>query len=235
MRQFIPTAFTIGNLFCGFLALYYAFNGSYETAAWLIFLGAVFDKMDGQLARVMGRDSMFGLQFDSIVDACTFGVVPAAIIYQAHLQSHLPTGWGLALAFVFLLCGAMRLARFNTLNLDGERDEFYLGLAIPTAAVCLTQYVVFVKAWPIPHATPLAVLLILVLSFLMVSRLNYDSVPNFRGASLSDRFKQLYFIATVGLLIYDDIFFLPMILVYVFSGPLRWIFRLMHGSVTQHA
>ena len=136
--------------------------------------------MDGQLARVMGRDSQFGLQFDSIVDACTFGIVPAAIIYQAHL----PTGWGLALAFAYLLCGALRLARFNALNLEGERGEFYMGLAIPTAAVCLTQYVVFVKAWPIPHATPLAVLLILVLSFLMVSRLDYDSVPNFRGTSL---------------------------------------------------
>ena len=231
MRQFIPTAFTTGNLFCGFLALHYAFSGNYVPAAWLIFLGAVFDKMDGQLARVMGRDSLFGLQFDSIVDACTFGIVPAAIIYQAHL----PTGWGLVLAFAFLLCGAMRLARFNTLSLDGERGEFYMGLAIPTAAVCLTQYVVFVKAWPIPHATPLAVLLILVLSFLMVSRLDYDSVPNFRGTSLSDRFKQLYFVATVGLIIYDGIFFFPMILVYVFSGPIRWLFRLVHGAVTQHA
>ena len=231
MRQFIPNVFTIGNLLCGFLALHYAFNGNYVPAAWLIFLGAVFDKMDGQLARVMGRDSPFGLHFDSIVDACTFGIVPAAIIYQAHL----PTGWGLALAFAYLLCGAMRLARFNALSLEGERGEFYTGLAIPTAAVCLTQYVVFVKAWPIPHATPLAVLLILVLSFLMVSRLNYDSIPNFRGTSLSDRFKQLYFVATVGLIIYDGIFFFPMILVYVFSGPYRWIFRLLHGDVTQHA
>ena len=231
MSQFIPTAFTIGNLFCGFLALHYAFNGNYVPAAWLIFLGAVFDKMDGQLARVMGRDSQFGLHFDSIVDACTFGIVPAAIIYQAHL----PTGWGLALAFAFLLCGAMRLARFNTLSLDGERGEFYMGLAIPTAAVCLTQYVVFVKAWPIPHATPLAVLLILVLSFLMVSRLDYDSIPNFRGTSLGDRFKQLYLITTVGLTIYDSTFFFPMTLVYIFSGPVRWIFRLVHGDVTQHA
>jgi len=231
MRQFIPNAFTVGNLLCGFLALHYAFNGSYVPAAWLIFLGAVFDKMDGQLARVMGRDSQFGLHFDSIVDACTFGVVPAAIIYQAHL----PTGWGLALAFAYLLCGAMRLARFNALSLAGERGEFYMGLAIPTAAVCLTQYVVFVKAWPIPHATPLAVLLILVLSFLMVSRLNYDSLPNFRGTSFSDRFKQLYFVATIGLIIYDGIFFFPMILVYVFSGPYRWVFRLLHGDVTQHA
>ena len=229
MRQFIPNAFTIGNLFCGFFALHYAFKGDYVPAAWLIFLGAVFDKMDGQLARVMRSDSQFGLHFDSIVDVCTFGIVPAAIIYQAHL----PTGWGLALAFAYLLCGAMRLARFNALSLEGERGEFYMGLAIPTAAVCLTQYVVFVKAWDIP--TPLSVLLILVLTFLMVSRLDYDSVPNFRGTSLSDRLKQLYFITTVGLTIYDDIFFFPMILLYVFSGPCRWIFRLLHGDVTQHA
>ena len=233
MLGFIPNAFTIGNLFCGFLALYYVFQGSYVSAAWLVFLGAVLDKMDGQLARAIGHDSKFGIQFDSIVDVCTFGMVPAVLIYQTHLQ----TGWGLALAFLFLLCGAVRLARFNTLSLENdERGEFYMGLTIPISAICLTQYVVFINAWQSPHATPLAALLILMLAFLMVSRLDYDAIPNFRGTSFGDRFKQVYFVATTGLTIYDSIFFFPMTLIYSFSGVYRWIFRLFSSNeVTQHA
>ena len=231
MMRFIPNAFTVGNLFCGFLALHYVFQGNYVPAAWLIFLGAVLDKMDGKLARRMGNDSQFGIQFDSIVDVCTFGIVPTVLIYQAHLH----TDWGMGLAFVFLLCGAIRLARFNTLSLQDERGEFYMGLSIPTAAMCLTQYVVFVAAWQSPHATPLAALLVLLLGFLMVSRLDYDPIPNFRGTSFSDRFKQIYSVTTVGLTIYDSIFFFPMALIYIFSGFYRWIFRMFSNEVTQHA
>ena len=233
MMHFIPNTFTVGNLFCGFLALHYVFQSNYVPAAWLIVLGAVLDKMDGRLARRIGSDSQFGIQFDSIVDICTFGIIPATLIYQAHLQ----TPWGLGLAFVFVLCGAIRLARFNTLSLeeDNERGEFYMGLTIPIAAICLTQYAVFVNTWQSPHATPLAVLLVLLLSFLMISRLEYDTVPNFRGTSFGDRFKQLYAVSTIGLTIYDSIFFFPMSLIFVFSGVYRWIFRHFSDQVTQHA
>jgi len=77
--------------------------------------------------------------------------------------------------------------------------------------------------------------LVLVLGFLMISRLDYDTVPNFRGTSFGDRFKQLYFILTVGLTISDSIFFFPMALIYIFSGLYRWIFRLFSNEVTQHA
>ena len=67
-RAILPHLFTVGNLFCGFLALHYVFQGSYRPAIWLIVLGAVLDKMDGKIARVMGKDSEFGIQFDSLVD-----------------------------------------------------------------------------------------------------------------------------------------------------------------------
>ncbi|MEE3258861.1 MAG: CDP-diacylglycerol--serine O-phosphatidyltransferase [Candidatus Latescibacterota bacterium] len=231
MMRFIPNTFTIGNLFCGFLALHYVFQGNYVPAAWLIFLGAVLDKMDGKLARRIGTDSQFGIQFDSIVDVCTFGMVPAVLIYQAHLQ----TSWGLALAFVFVLCGAIRLARFNTLSLEDERGQFYMGLTIPTAAICLTQYAVFANAWQSPHATPLAALLVLGLALLMISRLDYDSMPNFRGTSFGDRWKQVYFATTIGLTVYDGIYFFPMCLVYIFSGVIRWVIGLFSDEVTQHA
>ena len=174
-----------GNLFCGFLALHYIFQGSFVPAAWLIVLGAVFDKMDGKIARAMGRASQFGIEFDSIVDICTFGLVPAVMIYHTHMHA----GWGLVLAFAYLLSGAYRLARFTTISLNDEKGDYYLGLPIPTAAICLTQYVVFTEGtWNSAHAVVLAAFLVLFLAFLMISRFDYDPMPNFRGVGFGERF-----------------------------------------------
>ena len=227
----LPNLFTVGNLFCGFLALHYIFQGNFVPAAWLIVLGAIFDKMDGKIARAMGRDSQFGIEFDSIVDICTFGVAPATMIYHAYLNS----GLGLALAFIYLFCGAFRLARFNTISLNDEKGDYYLGLPIPTAAICLTQYVVFEGPWQAAHSTPMAVFLVLLLAFLMVSRFEYDPMPSFRGTGFSERFKQIYFITTVGLVIYDENFFFPLTIVYILSGIYRWIIGLFQDELTQHA
>ena len=235
MQMLIPQLFTAGNLFCGFFALHYAFNNNYAAAAWLVFLGAVLDKMDGTIARLFGRDSLFGIQLDSIVDVCTFGFVPAVIVYHSYLNS----GWGLVLAFCFLLCGAIRLARFNALSLDHEKDEhYYLGLPIPTAAICLTQFNVFEQKlllWPTSYGTPIVVCLVLLLSFFMVSRLDYDSMPNFRSNTRIDRARQLFFIVSVGLIFHNSAFFFPVILIYIGSGPYRWGMGLLRNEIRQHA
>jgi CDP-diacylglycerol--serine O-phosphatidyltransferase len=231
----LPNLFTIGNLFCGFLALRYILQDNFIPASWLILLGAVLDKMDGKIARFVGRDSQFGIEFDSLVDVCTFGVVPALMIYYSQLHS----AWGLGLAFAYLLCGAVRLARFNTLSLNNEeRGPFYLGLPIPMAAVCLTQYVAFTeRTWESAHAAAMAALLVLLLSAVMVSRLPYDPLPNFRSSGFWDRFKQVYFIASVALIVHPSTqhFFFPMVMTYILSGIYRWIIGFHSDEVTQHA
>ena len=170
----------------------------------------------------------------TLADACTFGIVPGLMIYSKHLHS----GWGIGVAFLFALCGVYRLARFNTLSLNDEKGDYYLGLPIPSAAVCLTQYVLFTeRAWESAHAAALAVPMVLLLAFLMISRLDYDSMPNFRGTSFADRFKQIYFLVAIGLVIHpatQDFFFL-MTMVYVLSGPYRWLLGVFSDEVTQHA
>ncbi|MBT4498713.1 MAG: CDP-diacylglycerol--serine O-phosphatidyltransferase [Gemmatimonadetes bacterium] len=232
-RSFIPSLFTIGNLFCGFLSLHYIFQGNFVPAAWLIVLGAVFDKMDGKIARAMGKDSQFGIEFDSIVDICTFGVAPAVMIYQSYL--HHP--WGMGIAFIYLLCGAIRLARFNVMSLNEEKGDYYMGVPIPMAAITLTQYVVFTeRAWASAHASALAGLLVLALAGLMVSRFDYDSMPDFRGTGFGERFKQIYFFTGVGLVIYSaEDFCFPLVILYILSGIYRWVVGLFHDEVTQHA
>ena len=85
-RALLPNMFTVGNLFCGFLAMHYTMEGKYIPAAWLIVLGAALDKLDGRIARLVGNDSDFGIEFDSLVDVCTFGLVPAFMVYHSLLR-----------------------------------------------------------------------------------------------------------------------------------------------------
>jgi len=231
MFRSLPHLLTVSNLFCGFLALHYIVQQNFVPAAWLIVLGAVFDKMDGKVARALGRDSQFGIEFDSIVDVCTFGVVPAAMIYHSHLQSF----WGLGLAFLFLLCGALRLARFNVLSISEQKGEYYLGLPIPMAGIALTQYVVFTeRIWESHHAVPLAISLVVLLSGLMISSFDYDSMPDFRGTGFGERFKQGYFVVGIGLILYRaESFFFLLVMGYIASGIYRWGLGHFHEEMTQ--
>ena len=232
-RSCLPHLFTVGNLFCGYLALHYVFRGSFVPAAWLVVLGAVLDKLDGRIARAMGRDSRFGIELDSIVDVCTFGVVPAVMIYHSHLSSP----WGVVIGFTYLVCGALRLARFNVLSLNDEKGEYYMGLPIPVAAICLTQYVVFTNStWHGGHAATVTASLVLFLAGLMVSPLDYDPMPDMRGTGVGDRFKQLYLVMGLALVLYDaESYFFLLVMIYILSGIYRWVVGLFHDEVTQHA
>lgn len=163
---FLPNAMTAGNLMCGFFAVLMIFFGMieltkiseasrlagdmaltpketfeitrkyYEYAILLIFGSCLFDLLDGRLARLGGQDSPFGREFDSLADIVSFGMAPAMLMSKAVLFS-LPGNVGWGLAFVYLLCGAMRLARFNCLaalpKKPGDRSDFR-GIPIPMAA-----------------------------------------------------------------------------------------------------
>ena len=231
----IPNLFTVGNLFCGFLALRYIVEGNYVPAAWLIVLASALDNMDGRLARYMGRDSRFGIEFDSLADVCTFGVVPAFMLYH----SLVPTGWGAGLASVFLLCGALRLARFNVMSQDSGKGDSFTGLPIPSAAIALSQYIVFTEhSWATAHAAHLGVGLTLGLATLMISRLEYDAMPSFRSGGLRDRCKQVFLVVAVALVVHPATskdFFFPLALIYLLSGLYRWVAGLFSDEVTQHA
>ncbi|BCU78334.1 CDP-diacylglycerol--serine O-phosphatidyltransferase [Luteolibacter sp. LG18] len=157
---FLPNLMTAGNLACGFFAVLMIFKGLlevqraagdgalvakeyyevsrqyYEYAILLIFGSCLFDLLDGRLARLGGQDSPFGREFDSLADIVSFGMAPAMLVSKAVLFP-LPANVGWILAFVYLLCGAMRLARFNCLALlpkkPGDKAEFR-GIPIPMAA-----------------------------------------------------------------------------------------------------
>lgn len=234
-RAILPNLFTIGNLFCGFLAIHYIVGGNYVSAAWLIVLGAALDNMDGKLARHLGKNSQFGIEFDSLADVCTFGMAPALMVYFSLLHS----GWEIVFPFLYLTCGALRLARFNSMAPSTGKKEFFTGLPIPCAALILSQYVVFTElAWATDHAVLLGAGLILFLGALMVSRIPFDTMASLRPSTPWGRFKQFYFLVTLGLIVYPSTskeFFFPLAMLYLLPGFYRWVNALLSDEVTQHA
>ncbi|NCF12894.1 MAG: CDP-diacylglycerol--serine O-phosphatidyltransferase [Verrucomicrobiaceae bacterium] len=143
----LPNLMTAGNLCCGFFAVLTIFNGMqepdftaafpfYEKAILLIFGSCLFDLLDGRLARMGGQESPFGQEFDSLADVVSFGMAPALLVSKAVLFN-LPSKIGWAIAFIYLLCGAMRLARFNCLaNMPKKKGQSmdFRGIPIPMAA-----------------------------------------------------------------------------------------------------
>src|SRR4029450_11011545 len=131
----LPHMRTAGNVFCGFAATLKILEGAlvqtvdpdvaannFHTAIWLILASGLFDALAGRLARRGGQDSPFGREFDSLADIVSFGVAPALMVYRIVLINFPRVGW--IVAFVYLVCGALRLARFNTMAANGgERDK----------------------------------------------------------------------------------------------------------------
>ena len=126
---FLPNTFTALNMACGFFSIILGYQGQFYQAAMILGLGAIFDSVDGRVARMTGTQSVFGEQFDSISDVVSFGVAPAFLVYNKFFINL--GRIGLVTSFIFLLCGALRLARFNA-NIDKVSSNFFQGLPIPS-------------------------------------------------------------------------------------------------------
>src|SRR6187551_1870816 len=212
----LPNLMTAGNLFCGFTATLKILEGAllqsanadlaadrFHEAIWFILGAFVFDFLDGRLARLGGRDTAFGREFDSLADVVSFGVAPALLVYRIVLQEFPRTGW--VIAFVYLACGALRLARFNVVAAKhaGAEKEFK-GFPIPAAAGLIASLTLFML-WLAESERHLGnwkfVLppLMLFLSFMMFSRFRYPSFKavNWRTTQSIPRF--LFLIALLAL------------------------------------
>ncbi len=207
---FLPNLMTAGNLFCGFGAVikciqarlitdggeYAALHPTlswsdlYTQAVWLILASVVFDSLDGRLARMGGRTSLFGAEFDSLADVVSFGMAPALMMFFLILAPREEFQWfrelGWLIAFIYLLCGAVRLARFNVITnpllhrAEVESHKDFLGLPIPAAAGTVASLVLLLinmsrNARELRQMTLALPLILILVSFLMVSTIRYPS------------------------------------------------------------
>ena len=193
----IPNLFTTGNLFSGFYATVAVFNAEYVVAAIAILIAMVFDTLDGKAARSTGTISRFGVEYDSLADLVSFGVAPGLLIYSWALSAYGRIGW--VAAFLFIVCGALRLARYN-IQASGRESMDFTGLPIPVAAsmiattVLLDDHILRLGK----EVKPILILAITyVLAFLMVSTMRYRSFKNF---DLWER-KPFHFLVTMVLIL----------------------------------
>lgn len=170
----LPNMFTSLNFFCGFYSIVSSINGNFNSAAVAIIMAAVFDGMDGKIARATKTTSKFGLEYDSLADLVSFGLAPGLMVYLWALKPFGKIGW--LAAFLFAICGALRLARFNT-QVGTTSSDYFTGLPIPAAAGMVSITVLFYNRFNITANTyPVLILIMLyVLAFLMVSTFKYYS------------------------------------------------------------
>lgn len=182
----LPNLFTVSSIFCGFCAIVLASGMRGPTAlhqaTQAIFFAIFFDMADGRVARMTRTQSEFGVQLDSLADVISFGVAPAVIVYSWALRS-LSLG-GVVVAFVYIACGAIRLARFNVMaaRTQNQSDNYFTGLPIPLAAGMLASLVMVHQRTAAPVGTRATHILwlILVLSYLMISNVRYRTFKNLK-------------------------------------------------------
>jgi CDP-diacylglycerol--serine O-phosphatidyltransferase len=256
---FLPNLMTAGNLFCGFMAVINCIQGRlaetalsgeylgataaehYRYAVYFIFGAALFDSLDGRLARMGGRESLFGAEFDSLADVVSFGVAPAFLMFYLILSPTQGIEWfrniGWFVGFVYLLCAAMRLARFNVITNPllhpGKKDsnKDFVGLPVPAAAGTVASMVLALlkladadrslKSWAL--SLPFLMLLI---AMLMVSTIRY---PSGKGVDLQTqtRMRTLIFaLMFFGLLLlFKEVALVSTCLAYIFFGMVRHLNR----------
>jgi CDP-diacylglycerol---serine O-phosphatidyltransferase len=220
----IPTLFTVGNMGCGFASVIAALHDSYLLAGWLLVAAGVLDGLDGRIARLTHTTSEFGKEYDSLADVVSFGLAPAILAYQWALRGL--DRWGWAAAFLFLVAGSVRLARFNLIASKGDR-RFFVGLPIPAGAAALTMPVLL---WP--HALDpetwgwVVFSYVLLAAFLMVSTIPYRS---FKDVNLRHRWPAVTFfliaLVVAVIVVLREHGMAGLLALYLIAGPAELLAR----------
>lgn len=170
----LPNLFTAGSIFAGMLCLIFASKGQFSTACYLVLVSMFLDGLDGRVARLTGTSSKFGVELDSLADIVVFGVAPAMLLYF-YTGEHYGR-YGIAISAIFVVLGAIRLARFNITSND--EPNYFIGLPIPSAAVILVFWILFDIQYKLlvhKHLGFVLLVLTFILGILMVSNIRYLS------------------------------------------------------------
>ncbi len=223
----LPNLFTTGNLFCGFWAIISVFQEKFYYAAVAILLAAIFDVLDGKVARLSGATSKFGVQYDSLADLISFGLAPALLAFSWALRSYSRFGW--LAAFLFVVCGALRLARFNVMSAAGD-TKYFKGLPIPAAATMISLTILlYLRLIETGWIKDIVILIMIyTLAFLMVSNIRYISFKEFNLARRKPFSLFIFIVLSMIVVIMEPVIVLfGFILSYIFSGPVNMV-RIWH-------
>ena len=215
----LPNLFTASSIFVGVISIVEASKEHFILASWLILLALIFDGLDGRVARMTNTTSQFGVEFDSLADIISFGIAPAMLLY--FFVGHEFGRFGILVSALYVIFGAIRLARFNISTAKTDPNVF-IGLPIPTAAVFLSMWVLLFNKYTLQEYSVILLFLALGVAILMVSNFRY---PSFKKIELD---KPMVFKTMIALMIVASLLYLfsaegfaIIILAYTLYGPLR--------------
>ncbi len=229
----LPNLITAGGIFAGFYVIIASTSGNYQRAAWFIMLAAIFDGLDGKVARLTGTASKFGVELDSLADVISFGVAPGVLLYEWALRPFGKLGW--LAAFLYVICGALRLARFNV-QVSTVESRRFIGLPIPAAAcIVATCVLLFYELGGTGTIKMVSmVVLVFLLAFLMVSNIKYLSL---KDPELFKRQPFMMLVLAIILLIVivakPEVMLFLIGMAYMVSGPLMHYFGRRKGAVKE--
>ncbi len=204
----LPNLFTTANMFFGFFSIIHSIKGNYIMAAYAVVAAAVFDLLDGRLARMTRSTSKFGAEYDSLSDLVSFGVAPGILLYLWSLQPFGRVGW--VVSFLYVACGALRLARFNVQG-DVIEKQYFQGLPIPMAAGIVASSVLAFRELEVdPYHSPYLLAMTVLLAIVMVSTFRYRS---FKDIDLKHRLPFHYLV--VGILLFVTVAYNPEVMLFV--------------------
>ena len=222
----VPSIFTLANLFFGIWVIVLASRGDFYRASWFVVIAGVLDMLDGRVARLSHTGSRFGAELDSLVDIVSFGVAPAVLTYFLVFQEQGQFAW--VFSYAFVVCVALRLARFNAQDDQHDGAGGFTGLPSPAAGMTLATYYPFTRTeffqaqladWP---WSQLMLFLTIALSLAMVSTIRYARLPRIGLRSARGLLGLAVNFTILGFAIWSrDIFFFPLGIAYVSYGLAR--------------
>ncbi|TLD84859.1 CDP-diacylglycerol--serine O-phosphatidyltransferase [Helicobacter trogontum] len=239
-RYVLPNLFTAGSIFLGIMAIFMAHKGlvqadskAFTTACWYILFSMVLDGLDGRVARLTNTASKFGVEFDSLADIVAFGVAPAVLLYFYVGYDY--GRYGVAISGLFVVLGAIRLARFN-ITTNVETNSF-IGLPIPSAAAILCLWIIVVEQHKVSFFgwieflrthTYIFLVFAFFIAILMVSNIRY---PSFKKVQWNLKYFVVLLIALAFVVAQPSLALCIFLSMYIFYGVLRWIFIVLFRIV----
>ena len=218
-KKFIPSLFTILNAICGFMSVISSSHGEYEQAIFFIFYAAVFDVLDGMVARILNTSSDFGVELDSLSDVVSFGFAPSFLLYSFFFKDY--NAVGILVSSLVLAFGAIRLARFN-ISLTGYTKDVFYGIPVPMAALVICSYVLFYhnKVFTPQLSEKFIFALTILVSIMMVSKFRYPAMPSLSMKSIKSKplIFILIFIGIVVSAVTKGYAIFPITILYVLFG-----------------
>ena len=227
-QRFIPNILTLTNMFLGFIAIGLILQNDPLKAGTLIIIAGLLDAFDGKIARLLGIESQFGVEFDSMADTISFCVVPAILIHTFYVDGLHPL-LGSAVSFLPLMCGTIRLAKFNIGQEKGIVKNYTIGLTTPISTITLFSYLMFNFELYGNYGDPrTSIILLSLVCFLMISPIHFIKFPllSFNSGKTNSILLVVFILCAIGAIWFQGLLLFPITIIFISWNILFWLLHL---------